>query len=499
VEKLTLRKSGAVLEISLDGKPHASSALPEAARRILEPALQYQYRKFLYGADRRCPVTGVQRRVLVTDKQLYRYDEYGRLITNFGFANRVQNLLRSVGYILECKIVPSDREAHRDCARPDAYSFCPENILEHFQFRERQDDAIAAIAGAQNGLVNAVTGFGKLVLIAMTCLAYPKAVFHIVTRRATLVHKIHDYLTKYIPDVGLVGAGSRYVGRRVTVSTAASMHHLSPWDADFLLADEAHELLAEESAKFLAKYDCARMFAFTASPTGRMDGTDMRMEAIFGEQIFYLPYWEAVELGLVVPIRVEWTDVLMDHNPVADKDGVPKKRWGHWRNQYRNQLIADKANSFDSADQVLLLVDTIEHACYLKAHLPTYKLVYAPGEVAKTDFYVAKDLVKEEDLKLTPKLAEQFRKEFEAGELKKVIATGVWSVGIDPVHLTALIRGSAGSSEIMDIQAPGRASRRVPGKHVGIVCDFKDQFDSAFSSAAKKRASHYKALRWEQV
>jgi superfamily II DNA or RNA helicase len=491
---VTLRKSGTILEISPDGQ----SALPGHARRVLEPILSYQHKKFLYGAARKCPVTNIDRRLEITNKQLYRYDQLGRMVTGFGFYHRVGEILKENGYQL--RYINKDPKAE-ERTRPMCYEFHPELVQPHFQFRARQDECLNNISKSPCGVVHAATGFGKMVQLAMHILAFPYATFNITTKRTRLLRKMQAFLTRYIPEVGLIGDGSKDRGRRVTLYSADSLHHADPWDSDFLCGDEAHELLADRSSMFLAKYRYARMFAYTATDSGRVDGTDVRMESLFGPRIFSCPYWEAVALGLVVPIRVEWSDVKMDTNP-ADKDNeTAKKRWGMWRNNVRNEIIAGRARGFGDDEQVMILVDTVEHAMFLRQHLPDYTLVYGANEVERWEYYMKHDMIPAHEPKMTPKRIEQLRQEFEDGTLKKVIATGVWAVGIDPVHLVALIRASGGSSEIMDVQAPGRVARRPADPKVkpyGVVCDFRDQFDSNFSNAARNRFRHYKEMRWDQ-
>ena len=442
---LTLRKAGTILEVSVNGEPDPSAALPEEARRLLEPLLQYQHKRLLYGPERTCPVTNATRQVEITDKQLYRYDGYGRMVTNLGFGRRVLATLQQAGYQVRQVEKKLPREQKRDEQRPNAYDFDPNRVAAKFAFRERQAECLQAIAACRNGVVHAVTGFGKLVLLAMTCVGFHRAKTHVVVKRTQLARKIYNYLARYVPDVGLVGDGSKEFGRRVTVITGASLHLATPWDADLLLCDEAHELLAEQASSFLVRYEYTRNIAFTATPEGRSDGADVRMEALFGQTIFHLPYWEAVSLGLAAPIRVEWHDVFMDHNPGAGKSAISKKRWGLWRNAHRNQVLADAAARFGPDEQVMILVDTIEHAVFLRQHalLDGYTLVFGPSEFDRKDMYLRKEMASPEELDMPPKRLHQLREEFEAGRLKKVIATGVWSVGIDPVQLAAVGRGSS--------------------------------------------------------
>jgi superfamily II DNA or RNA helicase len=483
---LTCRKYGNLLELSLGG----TEALPRELCCLIEPQLEYQHKRFLYGLER-YGYDGVERSVQLTQKKMYRYDQFGRLVTNFGFFWRLRHYLREKGHELDC----FDYDPPR--VRPDCYTYDLNRVQRHFDFRARQEECLRSVLDNNMGVVWAATGFGKMVQLVMKCLATPHAKTDIVTRRTVIANKIWSFLTRYIADIGRVGDGKKDE-RRITVYNADSLHH-SSFDADDVLCDEGHELLADDYATQLGRYTHARLFAYTASPHGRSDGADMRLEALFGRMIFYMPYWEAVELGLVVPIRVELTDVVLPHNPVANKSGTYKERWGIWRNERRNRLVAAKAASFAADEQVLVLVKTIEHAVYLRQFLPGWTLVYAPGELEAK--YVRQGLVGDDEPKMTPARRDQLREDFESGRLKKAIATGVWSVGIDPVQLVALVRAQGGSTEIADIQAPGRVSRThtAGGKEVGIVCDFVDKFDAGLMRASQTRIRHYKAMRWDVV
>jgi superfamily II DNA or RNA helicase len=92
------------------------------------------------------------------------------------------------------------------------------------------------------------------------------------------------------------------------------------------------------------------------------------------------------------------------------------------------------------------------------------------------------------------------QEDFESGKLKKVIATDVWSTGVDFPQLSVLVRADARSSEIIDIQAPGRVVRRhdASGKQYGMVIDFMDHFDGTFLRRSHDRRRSYNRQGWEQ-
>jgi hypothetical protein len=284
--QLTAVKVGNVLYLSASADGRA--ATPTEVIALLHPYLTYDKRKFLFGYQARDPQTGKKRRVELTEKRLYGTDQRGRLYTNFGFVRRVRDVLKQAGYGLTCVDWDAQQEAvqaARGQAHPRPLRYQPdwEHVLEHFQFRERQDVCLAAIMKSRQGLIHAVTGFGKMALIAMTCLLYPQAKIHIVTKRVPLVNKLVEFLTRSIPNVGQFGDGQKCFGDRITVFTAKSLGH-SDFDADFLLVDEGHEVITDDTCPKLSRYQRSRNFTFTATPTGRTDGSDIRLEGYFGRR-----------------------------------------------------------------------------------------------------------------------------------------------------------------------------------------------------------------------
>lgn len=485
--QIIIRKSGNLIDVSPDGL----STLPVPIRRLLEPSLTYTYQQRLFGMDRLDPLTGINRPMRFETRRLYRYDEIGRLCCGAGLIPKLTELLKVSGH--DVQLLSQDPEH----PRPNRYDMDWDNVFEHFTFRPRQEDCLVQIASNPSGVIDAPTGFGKGTIIAMMCLLYPKATFHITTFRKDVVGKTVRYLTRYLPNVGQVGGGVKKYGDRVTVFTADSLR-LSDGEADFLIVDEAHELMTSARSQELARFRYSRNFAFTATTEHRMDNADAKLESIFGPTIFKMPYQEAVALGLVVPIMVEWLDVKLDNNPCAGKADVQKKRWGLWRNFERNEIIANKARTFEN-EQVLILVETTEHAVNLKKLLPEFELCYAQMSPTEFGTYKRNGYLPPNEQPVTPQRRESMRQQFEAGTLRKVIATDVWSTGVDFAGLEVLIRADARSSAIMDTQAPGRVCRLNSGKPFGLVIDLLDQFDALFMRKAGVRMKNYKEHGWSQI
>ena len=83
------------------------------------------------------------------------------------------------------------------------------------------------------------------------------------------------------------------------------------------------------------------------------------------------------------------------------------------------------------------------------------------------------------------------KKQAELGEYKSLIATGVWSKGINLHHLSVLIRADGAVSGIPSVQIPGRLARLDDGKEVAFLVDFSDEFCESAGNRAVARTRHY--------
>jgi superfamily II DNA or RNA helicase len=318
-----------------------------------------------------------------------------------------------------------------------------------------------------------------------------------------VAERIVRSLKRLLPKVGRVGDGWKQ-WERVTVITAGSLAH-SDGDADFLFADEVHQLATINfSTALAARYRNSRNYGLSATPYARMDNAHHVLEPLFGPMVFELTYQNAVELGLVVPVRVNWLPMRLRVNP-AERYGnrVARKRHGIWTNRERNGIIADAVRSYPESHQILILVETIEHAVNLGALLPEYQLVYGNMSPYDCAAYKKRGLLPKDYRPLNDFQKHDMRAQFESGELKHVIATDVWATGVDFEQLNVLVRADDRDSDIVDVQGPGRVSRIYTApdgtkKEFGEVIDCMDTFDPTFYRKSLGRRNSYKLLGWEQ-
>lgn len=489
MSSLLIRRFGRMIDISPDGR----SPLDPRLVASLVPHLSYQKRIFVRGHQQYAPDGTRGNSVEIENRRMYAIEE-GRLTTSYGFYHKIVTLLHQWGFALGyVDMSPPPERPHRFVEHWD-------RVNQHVTWRhEVQRYCLQQMARHDQGQILAPAGFGKTFILEALCHLYPFAKIHIAVRPIEVAQRIYRQLSRSLPNVGMIGGGNSCEGERITIFTAGSLHH-SDGDCDVFVGDEAHQLLAENAAQEIGRaYRFCKVFLMTWTPEGRSDGCDVRMEMLGGPPIFQLTYPQGVECGLVVPIKVRWLLIDLPSNPAAGKKGTPRERWGVWRNDGRNALIAaDARANYGPETQVLMLCSKVEHAIHLWQHLPEYSLCYAeqePGEIAE---YKKNHYLPEGFAEITPARREMLRETFEAGSLKKVIATDVWATGVDFPQLQVFYRTDARTSKIVDGQAPARTSRIFEGKEYGEVVDCCDRFDDTLYDGSLTRRRHYKDFGWEQ-
>lgn len=489
---VVVQKTGNVLKLTGD----AGAALDPALVRHLTKGLQYSHVEQLHGKSQRNPITGQRLFFQTREYKLFRV-EAGHLTLLSGYTARILKRLRAVG----CNITWLDVSPAR--ARPNCFTPQWENLAGKLEFRARQEECLNTIARVPCGIIKAVTGFGKTTLIGAAALLFPDARIDVVTKSVDVAERIVRSLRRFVPKVGMIGDGVKR-RERVTVITAGSLAH-ADGDADFLFADEVHQLATINFSTTLAsRYRYSRNFGLSATPYARMDNAHEVLEPLFGPMVFELTYQQAVELGLVVPVRVKWLPIRLSHNPAERfKNRVARKRYGIWTNHERNRMIADAVREYPETHQILILVETIEHAVYLGAQLPEFTLVYSNMAPYNCSTYKKMGLLPKDYKPISDIQKHNYRDQFERGELRRVIATDVWATGVDFEQLSVLVRADDRDSDIVDVQGPGRVSRIYTSpdgvaKEVGEVIDCMDTFDPTFYRKSTGRRDSYKLLGWEQ-
>ena len=365
------------------------------------------------------------------------------------------------------------------------------------ELREGQARVLAAIMANERGVIECATGWGKTFLIRQLCRALPpqERILIITPGRddaRALLERVSEGEAAH--TVGLVGAGSAQIDARIVVSTARSVTKLELHKFTYVMVDEAHQCGDNLISRYLVEVGESRMFGFTASPNMRSDGADMEMEALLGPVIARIDYKEAVKAGVVTPVTVHMYPV--DGVPCDRKTPVGRKRACYWRNKRRNDTIAAVVESLGD-EQILVMVDTIEHGLRLRKLLPDFTFIYRSPSNSDWEKYRRGGLVGPKEQPIKRKEQDEARSKFKEGKLRKVICTTIWKQAVDFPDLKWLVRADGGASGIENIQKPGRLSRIAEGKDQAIMIDFLDEFDPWAKRRAQTRIKWYKQMKWK--
>lgn len=462
-------------------------------RRICERELTYNYLRFLRGAAAKAADSPVQ--AIPTECFRLIEDDDGiiapQIITAAGFYPRLHRAFEKAGLSVDYK----DFTNH---PRPEVYKPIWKQ-LDDVEFKHRQRECLELIINNPYGWICCPTAYGKTFLIACMARLWPKANIAITTHSREVLETIYDDLIRLLPSVGIVHGSKKRKGERVMCYSGKSLHHATGKE-DALFIDEVHEFATDDYLYRLSRFRRSRNYGFSAnSPGDRPDKADFELEGAVGPLLIDIPYHEAVKHGAIVQIRVKMIDVVLDVNPAEDAStDTARERWGIWRNRVRNALIAKEARKYEN-QQVLIMVSTVEHACFLKKLLPEFTLVYSKEGLSQEDFekYVDWGLLDGDEPIMTNQRRYQLKKDFESGKLRKVIANTVWSRGVNFRRLQVMIRADAKNTPIADKQIPGRVSRISGKKPYGLLIDFLDQFDRGFKRKATDRVRRYHDLRWD--
>lgn len=376
-------------------------------------------------------------------------------------------------------------------------------------FRENQDVALAMIATADCGIINTSVGFGKSWLISVLCKCMSSLRIVVATGSVSVVQTNYEYIRKTIPgEVGiLTGREDTTNGKRVVVTTLKSLAKIPAEKVDLLLVDECHEIGANQAADVISKFYFARRFGFSASPV-RADGSGLVMESLFGPVILNMSYEEAVNAGMVTPMKYVMLPCYKAPEPAIkispERDFLIKK-WSYWCNWFRNKIVASLIRElWNSSDaQILVVVQSLEHAIQLHMLMPWMVVAYYGNmdmahmrECFPKSKYPNLDLNK---YKMSNKQLEITRKAFAKGTLRGVISTLVFRQGVSFSHLKVLVRCDGLTSTIAGIQIPGRLSRLDEGKDFGYLIDFYDGFTPWAKRRSETRATLYDEQGWQQI
>lgn len=474
---------------------------------LLVPELTYTEKKWLQGKEKSVAAKAGAPVIHFLTKQLYATDHKNRISCPYGFAARIRRVLRSHRYQVTTRnldLEKADEKTRRvKVATPDWDRLQTGTAIT---FRHRQDEGIAkmisAFQRAEPGRVDCPTGWGKSKTIAIIAKLLPWARILIVVRSVPVLRtRLYPelVLSGIGPQAGILCAKEKVPNKRVMCVSFGSLHRVLDQHWDLVIVDEAHQAASDDAAGKLVQLPGQPVIVgLSASFESRLDGKDIREEAIFGDYLMKIPYQEAVDHGLVVPIEVHWRSVVMDldlSNIISD---TQKKRLSTWQNDYRNDMVLE--DSMQEGEQTMIFCETIEHLLALHQRDSTLPILFRPKSMPWKRYCKLKEYglpIHAYDAMTDDKL-DSLTQQAMKGKLKRFAVNTIFNVGVDMPDLIHLVRADGMSSPTGDTQIPGRTSRITETKIVGKIHDYLDKFDKGCLGKSFVRAKDYAKHRWVQ-
>lgn len=303
-----------------------------------------------------------------------------------------------------------------------------------------QLEAVEGALKAKGGVIQACTGWGKSVCMALLVSRLNVRTL-IVVPNLQLKHQLTSTFTQLFGNLN-----------NIVIENIDSARLSKLTDFDCLILDESHHSAAKTYRKLNLKAwtGIYYRFCFTATSYRSNDEEQILMESVTGPVVYTVTYRQAVQKGCVVPIEAYFYDL-----PIQKMKGNPKSWAAVYSelivcNKYRNRLICMLLEATKGIP-TLCLVKEIAHGEALSA---STGVPFANGEDG---------------------LARQRILEFCLGETKALIGTtGVLGEGCDTKPAEWVLLGAGGKSKVQFLQNCGRALRIFPGKHSAKVVLFRD-------------------------
>jgi len=482
--EVQIRHSGNLIEIS-----------PASVEPLLQEKLEYWYRSMNH--DPRADNAG---KMTFQRKRIYRVDG-DRILCLQGVLQRVLDTLNAAGCHTEYTDLREPKVLITD--EVNLARYIPEQGLRH-----GQGEILSLVEENFFGQFEAPTGYGKTELIVMLAAYFPKARIIICSPSISLMKDTYPRLLAVTPSVSRTGGGKKETPGRVVLTTDKSLLRVPVDQYDMLFFDEVHRAASGAASKVLAQVRHTRMFGFSATTRKRGDGADLRTEALFGPVLFEMSYADAQARGYVSPIKYYMADLTeheCDINSANWDLPAYRKMNCYWYNQVRNLKLMRAAATIPVQlgmppdAQIMVAVETLSQAYALKRIAPDYEVVYAERDRKDWERERTNGKIPQDEIFLDKERREQFRQDFSAGRLRKVICTPTWSTGMNFTSLDIIVSASGATSQILTIQWGGRASRVREGKDFALIIDCADQWDPWAKRRAGDRRRSYNQKGWTPV
>lgn len=242
--------------------------------------------------------------------------------------------------------------------------------------------------------------------------------------------------------------------------------------AEVLHADEAHGLVSGLWYKLHAQFKNAYYrFAWTATPP-YLEGKSLMLEAAFGPRLVDIGASDLIRAGYLTKPKIYFVN-LKHERQAANMTYQELYAQEVTNNQKRNMVITKMAATYwSNGHRILIGVQHLRHGDILHRMLThvvgAQNVRFLKGENESSERRSA-------------------IRELNDGKTRILIATKIFSEGVDIPNLTVCINAKAQLSYIDYIQLIGRALRKAPGKKSAYIVDFYDHGCRHLTGHSKER------------
>jgi superfamily II DNA or RNA helicase len=366
--------------------------------------------------------------------------------------------------------------------------------------RDYQREALIASLVNGNGILKVATGGGKTVIAGCTIGALQKKSIFIVHTR-DLLYQAKESFQRLFPaeTIGQIGDGIIDY-QNITVATMQTLAILGDVEVGKSSDEDeskneakiqADKIKKQTFAEYAKTVQCVMMdevqivcsqtaqgvrflfpasdyaFGYSASPW-RDDGSDLAIEAAFGQRIIDINATKLINLGYLVRPTI-----------LVHKTTYPVYNQGNYAELYKRYIVENDERNSQVADDALwayrqgmntlILVTQIKHGEYLE------RLIELEG--VHCDFISGKSGMKKR---------KQAIQDMRDGKISLLIASTIADVGLDIPRLQCIVEAGAGKSSVTALQRLGRIMRPFKGKDSCLFISYRDRCKYIDSHIDKK-------------
>lgn len=371
-----------------------------------------------------------------------------------GHLNIIREAIKSLG--IQCQEI-DHRKIPRNSLILNWYNQPPKPRYYQDEFHE-----IATKAG--RGVCNSAVGTGKSYMAARLIKEFSVTTLFVVPSVGLGVQIEQDFKKWFGPTkVQTIATADVRKGKKmapiriVTIQTLASLQKTGELsllisDVESIYFDELHHAGSASYTNILPEIDHVYYrFGFTGTFI-RNDSKSLDMWGVLSNVLYKYPAFKAIQDGFLTPIKV-----ITHELPGRKSPSYPKEYDNNYcGGEFMMRKIKDIVDEAGDNEQILILVKNKDKSGKLiHEYLDAYGVSNA---------YVSGDDKKE--------MVNATIKAFNDKQVRVLIGSSVIGEGIDVRSTDQLIMAQGGKSEIVIVQAVGRAVRLFEGKQVAKIHDF---------------------------